>query len=354
MTPRSPTEVYVVSHTHWDREWYRPFHQFRVDLVAVVQTVLDRLEHDDAFEHFVLDGQSIVLEDYLAIRPEDETRIRTLVQAGALSIGPWYVLSDEFLVSAEATVRNLLLGHKIARAFGPVQRVGYVPDAFGHIAQLPQILRSAGMDSFVYTRGNGGEIDELGLEYRWSAPDGSEVLAVNQFRGYCNGGELGFREPSHARTQRTVDVNYAVEQVRRLFAEMGERSRGDVFLLNNGCDHLPPQPQLADILAALRRAFPTTAFKHTGLAEFMQAVRDAGIASEVYSGELLGARLQFILSGVWSARTYLKQHNERAQHLLANYVEPISSYTHFALGRSYPNGTIEQSWKLLLQNHPHD
>ncbi len=354
MTAGSPKEVYVVSHTHWDREWYRPFHHFRVDLVDVVQQVLDRLEHDDAFEHFVLDGQSIVLEDYLEIRPEDETRIRTLVQAGALSIGPWYVLSDQFLVSAEATVRNLLLGHKIARAFGPVQRIGYVPDAFGHIAQLPQILRLAGMDSFVYTRGNGGEIDELGLEYQWSAPDGSDVLAVNQFRGYCNGGELGFHEPWHARTQRRVDVDYAVEQVRRLLVEMGGRSRGDVFLLNNGCDHLPPQPQLAEILAALRNAFPATVFKHTGLTEFVRAVRDAGIATGTYSGELLGARLQWILSGVWSTRTYLKQHNDRAQHLLASYVEPLSSYAHFALGRSYPDGTIEQGWKLLLQNHPHD
>ncbi len=354
MTAGSPKEVYVVSHTHWDREWYRPFHHFRVDLVAVVQQVLDRLENDEAFEHFVLDGQAIVLEDYLEIRPDDESRLRAQVQARALSIGPWYVLSDEFLVSAEATVRNLLLGHKVARPFGAVQRVGYVPDAFGHIAQLPQILRLAGMDSFVYTRGNGGEIDELGLEYQWSAPDGSDVLAINQYRGYCNGGELGFRESRHARTRRRVDVDYAVEQVRGLFEEMAERSRGDVFLLSNGCDHLPPQPQLAEILAALRNVFPATAFKHTGLAEFVQAVRDAGIATGTYSGELLGARLQWILSGVWSTRTYLKQHNERAQHLLATYAEPLSTYAHFALGRSYPDGTIEQSWKLLLQNHPHD
>ena len=144
MTAGLPKEVYVVSHTHWDREWYRPFHHFRVDLVDVVQQVLDRLENDEAFEHFVLDGQALVLEDYLEIRPDDESRLRAQVQARALSIGPWYVLSDEFLVSAEATVRNRLLGHKVARPFGAVQRVGYVPDAFGHIAQLLQILRLAG------------------------------------------------------------------------------------------------------------------------------------------------------------------------------------------------------------------
>ena len=354
MTAVSPKKVYIVSHTHWDREWYRPFHEFRGDLIGVVRTVLDRLENDDAFQHFLLDGQSIILEDYLEIVPGDESRIRALVEGGALSVGPWYVLPDEFLVSAEAMVRNLILGHRVAGKIGPVQKVGYMPDSFGHIAQLPQILRLAGIDSFVYTRGNGAEIDDLGLEYRWSAPDGSEVLAINQYRGYCNGGELGFHESWHARTQRAVDVDHAVEQVRKLFAEMAQRSRGDIYLLNNGCDHLPPQPDLGHIVAALQDAFPRTEFQHASLTEYVQAVADAGFARGSHRGELLGGRLQFILSGVWSTRMYLKQRNEYAQHLLGGYVEPLSGYLHFALDRPYPHGEIDYAWKLLLQNHPHD
>ena len=354
MTAVSPKKVYIVSHTHWDREWYRPFHEFRVDLIGVVRTVLDRLENDDAFQHFLLDGQSIILEDYLEIVPGDEGRIRALVERGALSVGPWYVLPDEFLVSAEAIVRNLILGHGVAGKIGPVQKVGYMPDSFGHIAQLPQILRLAGIDSFVYTRGNGTEIDGLGLEYRWSAPDGSEVLAINQYRGYCNGGELGFHESWHARTQRAVDVDHAVEQVRNLFAEMAQWSRGDIYLLNNGCDHLPPQPDLGRIVAALQEAFPETEFQHASLTEYVQAVADAGFAKASYCGELLGGRLQFILPGVWSARMYLKQRNEYAQQLLAGYVEPLACYLHFALDRPYPGGEIGYAWKLLLQNHPHD
>ena len=354
MTAVSPKKVYIVSHTHWDREWYRPFHEFRVDLIGVVRTVLDRLENDDAFQHFLLDGQSIILEDYLEIVPGDEGRIRALVEGGALSVGPWYVLPDEFLVSAEAIVRNLILGHGVAGKIGPVQKVGYMPDSFGHIAQLPQILRLAGIDSFVYTRGNGAEIDDLGLEYRWSAPDGSEVLAINQYRGYCNGGELGFHESGHAGTQRAVDVDHAVAQVRNLFAEMAQWSRGDIYLLNNGCDHLPPQPDLGRIVAALQDAFPETEFQHASLTEYVQAVADAGFAKESHCGELLGGRLQFILPGVWSARMYLKQRNEYAQQLLAGYVEPLACYLHFALDRPYPGGEIGYAWKLLLQNHPHD
>ena len=351
---RSPKTVFVVSHTHWDREWYRTYHQFRANLTGVVRAVLDLLEDGGAFRHFLLDGQSIILDDYLATHPEDEPRIARQVAAGALSVGPWYVLPDEFLVSAEATVRNLMLGHKVAGRVGPVQKVGYMPDSFGHIAQMPQILLGAGIDSFIYTRGNGDEIDELGLEYLWSAPDGSTVLSINQCGGYCNGGALGFTESGHASRRRDINLGHAVEQVREFLVKMAERSQGDVYLLSNGCDHDPPQREFESVLAALRDAFPDTEFKHAALKDYVQAVRDGGFAKQTYRGELISGRLHHILSAVWSSRMYLKQYNDRAQSLLADYLEPISAYCYFTYGTPYPGGEIEYAWKLLLQNHPHD
>jgi len=204
--PTHKRTAYVVSHTHWDREWYLPYHRFRVSLVRVVDQVLDALDNDESFEHFLLDGQAVVLEDYLEVRPEEAERIVTLVRRGALSLGPWYVLPDEFLVSGEATARNLLIGHAVAAKFGPVQNAGYMPDSFGHIEQMPQLLRRAGIDSFIYTRGNGDELEELGLEYLWRAPDGSEVLAINQWGGYCNAAALGLAEMWHAHTRRETDT----------------------------------------------------------------------------------------------------------------------------------------------------
>lgn len=354
MAVSSPASVHIVSHTHWDREWYRPQHEFQVDLIPVVRAVLDRLEGDDTFHHFLLDGQSIIVEDYLRICPADEGRLRALAEDGSLAVGPWYVLPDEFLAGGEALVRNLLVGHQVAGRVGPVQKVGYTPDSFGHIAQLPQILRRAGIDTFVYTRGNGDEIDHLGLEYRWAAPDGSEVLAIHQYGGYCNGGELGYGESWHARTDRAVDVELAVEKLCTLIADLSERSRGDVVLVNNGCDHLPPQRDLGRIIAGLRDALPETEIVHGSLAGYVRAVREAHLTTSMYTGELLGARLQFILSGVWSTRMYLKQRNEYAQHLLAGYVEPVASYCHFLHGSRYPQGEIADAWRLLLQNHPHD
>ena len=139
-----PRRVHVVAHTHWDREWYLPFPVFRMRLVELVGVVLDALE-DGRLPHFQLDGQAAVLDDHLAIRPGDEERIRALVTAGRLSVGPWYTLPDEFLVSGETLVRNLRLGRRTARRFGASMPVGYLPDMFGHVAQMPQILRGFGL-----------------------------------------------------------------------------------------------------------------------------------------------------------------------------------------------------------------
>jgi mannosylglycerate hydrolase len=352
--PSTPRLAFVVSHTHWDREWYLSSSRFRVKLVEVVREVLDALENDDAFRHFVLDGQSIVLEDYLAVRPEDEDRLRRLVRDGALSIGPWYVLPDEFLVSGEALVRNLVIGHEVASALGRVQAVGYLPDSFGHVAQIPQILRRAGIDSFIYTRGNGDEIDDLGYEYLWRAPDGSEVLAINQANGYYNAAGLGYEEHWYALTRRRIDPALAVRKITDLFERMDGHANSDVYLLNNGSDHLPPQRELGPVLSALRGAFPGTEFRHGSFEDYVEALRASGVSLKSHTGELIRGKNYHILSGVWSARMYLKQLNDAGQNVLSNCLEPMSAYTHFVLGHEYPAGEIEQAWKLLLENHPHD
>ena len=349
-----PKTVFIVSHTHWDREWYKPFHQFRVDLARIIKRILRAVESEPDFRHFLLDGQAIVLEDYLDIHPEDEDRIIGLVESDGLSVGPWYILPDEFLVSAESTARNLLIGHRVSNRVGGVQKVGYMPDSFGHIAQMPQILRSAGIDSFVYSRGNGDEIEETGYEFWWLAPDGSEVLAVNQCKGYDNAAGLGLASYWEAHTQRDVDVDLAVERIRELFAEMAGLSQGDVYLLNNGGDHIGPQRKFGEIVKALEAAFPNTRFFHGSLQQYLDAVRDAKFVKNSFAGELLSGRFHFILSGVWSARMYLKQLNDMAQTMLSLCAEPMAAYERFCHGVDYPGGSLDDSWKLLLENHPHD
>ncbi|MBD3869649.1 MAG: hypothetical protein IFK94_16125, partial [Acidobacteria bacterium] len=351
----SPRKAFLVSHTHWDREWYQTFNRFRVNLVEVVDRVLDALDSDPEFKHFVLDGQSAVLEDYLEVAPHERDRVNRLVREGRLAVGPWYILPDEFLVSGEATVRNLMFGRKAA-PLRRVQNVGYMPDSFGHLAQIPQILQSAGIDSFIFTRGMGAEAEDPGWIFRWSAPDGSEVLAINQCGGYCNAGGLGFAEDWHAHTQRAVEPERAVAKVNELFTMMSQRTGGDPALLNNGCDHFPPQQDFGLILGALREAWPETEFVHGRFEDFLKAARADTPDSErpQVSGELLGGRDHLILSGVWSTRMPLKQQNEECQNLLARYAEPLAAAAFFHHGFPWPGGLFDAAWKELLRNHPHD
>ena len=136
--------IAIVPHTHWDREWYKSYQDFRLDLVELIDTLIPLLERDASYPYFMLDGQMAVVDDYLEVRPEAEGRLRALAAAGRVSMGPWYILMDEFLASGETIVRNLQMGIERGAAFGGVMDVGYLPDMFGHIAQMPQILRLAG------------------------------------------------------------------------------------------------------------------------------------------------------------------------------------------------------------------
>ena len=171
------TDAILISETHWDRAWYQTFQQFRLRLVKLVDNLLNIIETDPRFTHFTFDGQTIVLEDYLEVKPEDRERLTKHIQDGRILIGPWYVLPDVYLVSGEALIRNLLMGKTIADEFGPIMNVGYIPDPFGHVSQIPQILTQFRCDSVIFARGGGDEIDDLGSEFIWEAGGGSEVLA---------------------------------------------------------------------------------------------------------------------------------------------------------------------------------
>ena len=138
--------VAVVPHTHWDREWYLPFQSFRLRLVELLDDLLPELEADPSYAHFLLDGQLAVVDDHLAVRPGDEDRLRRLNTTGRIAVGPWYTLPDEFLVSGETLIRDLQLGFETAAPLGGAMEVGYLPDMFGHIAQMPQLLRLFGIE----------------------------------------------------------------------------------------------------------------------------------------------------------------------------------------------------------------
>ena len=154
-------EAILISETHWDRAWYLPFEQFRLRLVKLVNNLLEILETDREFLYFTFDGQTVVLEDFLEVVPDKRALLQRFIQEGRILIGPWYVLPDEFLISGESMIRNLLMGRVVASEFGDVMDVGYIPDPFGHVSQVPQILTQFGIDSVIFARGTGNETDKL-------------------------------------------------------------------------------------------------------------------------------------------------------------------------------------------------
>lgn len=344
--------LHVVSHTHWDREWYLPFENFRLKLVDLIDRLLDLMEQNPEFCHFNLDGQGIVLEDYLAIRPENEERLQRLIADGRITIGPWYVLNDEFLVSGEATVRSLLIGHKVVSRFGPVMKVGYLPDQFGNISQMPQILRNFGIDNCIFGRG-WQAVDGRPMEFAWVAPDGSEVMASLMAFWY-NNAQTFPADPKAA-------VAYA-QGIRDMMAPIAASGQ---LLLMNGVDHLEAQYNLPACLAAIRGNLDGDEIVHSTLPAYVEGLRkdvEAGrLSLQKHKGELREDRGNCVLAGVLSARTYLKQANSRCQRLLENCAEPACTAAAF-LARAgdgqtayrYPAGELEYAWKLLLQNHPHD
>ena len=145
--------VHIISHSHWDREWYLPLERHKMKLLDLIDTNMELFDKDPGFYSFHLDGQTIVLDDYLEIRPEKREELLRHVREGHFRVGPFYILQDEFLTSGEANVRNLQTGIREAKAYGNLTKVGYFPDAFGNAGQMPQLLTQAGMEAVAFGRG---------------------------------------------------------------------------------------------------------------------------------------------------------------------------------------------------------
>ncbi len=326
-------EILLVSHFHWDREWYRSFEVFRGRLVDAVDAVLDLLAADPGFR-FVLDGQAVVLEDYLEVRPDRRHEIVAGLEAGRLAAGPWYVQPDSLLPAGETHVRNLLQGRLVAGTLGPVSHVAYVPDSFGHPAQFPQLFAGFGLDPFVYWRGNGSELDTLGPLYAWRAPDGTVVHTWQLPEGYFSAGGLdadGDLATTVARARTVID---------RIVA-----AGGNPVLLMNGFDHLPPDVSTGHVAALLGA-------QRVLLDDAARRLPDVSTLT-VWSGALVGARTSNLLPGVWSARMPLKLRNRAVETLLTAWAEPWSAFAR-SLGLADERPALDHAWRTLLCNQAHD
>lgn len=266
--------VHIISHSHWDREWYLPFESHRMQLVELFDNLFDLFENDPEFKSFHLDGQTIVLDDYLQIRPENRDKVQRYIDEGKLKIGPFYILQDDYLISSEANVRNTLIGQQEAAKWGKSTQIGYFPDTFGNMGQAPQILQKSGIHVAAFGRG----VKPIGFdnqvledeqftsqfsEMYWQGVDGSRVLGILFANWYSNGNEI------------PVDKDEALTFWKQKLSDVRAYASTNQWLMMNGCDHQPVQKNLSEAIRVANELFPDVIFVHSSFDEYVQAVEGA-------------------------------------------------------------------------------
>jgi alpha-mannosidase len=326
-------QVTLVPHTHWDREWYEPFDVFVERLVSMMDTLLDLV--GEGFPHFHLDGQTAMIDDYLERRPDRADELAARVREGRLSAGPWVTQMDEFLVSGESHVRNLRMGLERARALGAEPRVGYLPDQFGHIGQMPRILSDAGLEWALVWRGVPAAIDRS--TFRWRSTDGAaEVLCEYMPFGYSAGARL---MQAHEPEALAATIRAEVERMRPFLVD-------DRLLIMVGYDHAGPDATLPDRLA---RAGPWLNGIEARIGGIDQHVEGRRLGElPVWTGELRSGARAHLLPNVVSARVHQKLERGRVETLIERHVEPVAGPDPASADE------LRRAWTLLLWNGAHD
>jgi mannosylglycerate hydrolase len=332
-----------------------PFQAYRLRLVEMLDDLLSWLEAGE-FPLFVLDGQTVLLEDVFAVRPELRERVATLVQAGKIKVGPWYTMPDLFLARPESLVRNLQRGIGMAEELGAASRVGYVPDSFGHFAQLPQLLNGFGIYSYLFMRGMPESLrDARGALFKWRGPDQtSQLTGVYLREGYFPLGALG-QESFHGRYDGLkADLALAQKRLSDTLARLSPVQNNPVFVLPAGGDHLPARADLKPLVDALNAQQNTIELRFGSFEDALAELVPHCAELPEHEGDLLGQADHPLLRNVLSSRIDLKILNHRAQSLLLGVVEPLLAWSQLhGLPRVHEN-LLQAAWDALLKNHAHD
>jgi mannosylglycerate hydrolase len=336
-------EVRLLVHTHWDREWYLPFSQFRARLVALVDEVLDGA----AGSPFLLDGQAVVLEDYLEVRPERSADVSTALRQGAIEAGPWYVLADSLIPSGEGLVRNLLAGRRVLRSLRSVAPdVLYCPDSFGHPARLPTIAAQFLCPVVVLWRGYGGASHPEGDTAFWKAPDEYGVFLYHlPPDGYEYGSHLpAEREAARERWGATRKV-------------LAPRATTGMTLLPVGADHHAPAVNVLEAIAALQSVALPDQVQRVSLGQFgrelFQRVRQHQLPQ--VQGELRDSYgYTWTLQGTLSSRAALKRRYALIESMLLRDVEPWTALARLLGDQVDRRAMLRTAWKPVLLCQPHD
>ncbi|MDT2815158.1 alpha-mannosidase [Vagococcus carniphilus] len=351
----SKKKVYIISHSHWDREWYMPYEQHHMRLIRLMDDLLELFKTNPDFNSFHLDGQTIILDDYLQVRPEKRQEVQEAIDKGKLKIGPFYILQDDFLISSEANARNTLIGLEEARQWGKPTMLGYFPDTFGNMGQTPQMMEEAGIKAAAFGRGvkptgfNNAVINDEKYasqfsEMLWEGPDQSKIFGLLFANWYSNGNEI----------PTTKEEALAFWDQKLPDAE--QYASTNHLLMMNGVDHQPVQKDVTEAIKLANELYPEYEFIHSSFDDYLEAVmNDLPENLSTVEGELTSQETDgwYTLANTSSARIYLKQKNTTVERQLENITEPLATMAYEVTG-TYPHDELRYAWKTLMQNHPHD
>jgi len=321
-------EVSAYIHTHWDREWYRTFEAFRLRLIDVFDEVLEDLE-SGALPCFYFDGQTAALEDYLELRPEKLETVKRFIKEKKLYCGPFYCSSDSLLVCAESLYRNLKYGIEKSRELGVNDFIAYIPDSFGHSADLPVLLRHSGLNKAVLWRGLGN----LNADLDWQG-----IKTVNLVQGY-------FQNFLHS----DEPIEIKAENLKKYLDKISGKS-GNAVLLPIGGDHLAAVKNIKDTVRKLNEIYKDYKINlETPFVYFKKAAE-----WEKTEGEFLDNSRTFLLKGVYSARPDIKRANAHNQWLLFRKAEPFNALASKFFGARNRQSALNYAVRELIKNHAHD
>jgi alpha-mannosidase len=337
-------QVFVVPHSHWDREWYFTIEDSNILLVENLDYLIEVLEKDPDFSGYVFDGQSSLIEEYVKIRPENKDRLKSLIRGRQIFFGPWYTQADTLQVNKESIIRNLLYGTKVSKQMGHSMNVGYLPDIFGQNAYLPSFFQGFDIDYSILQRGIYTDQLNGDLNFIWKSPDGKSVKANNLYLGYGPGKFL------------QADDDYLSEKLLPMLSKLAELNQNTNFLLlPAGGDQVLVRKHFPATIQKLNTMDPQHDYLLSDYETFMEEVwkKDGHAFTNEVAGELLGSQKSRIHKTIGSQRYDIKQFNTSVENKLLNVLEPLASMAK-TIGFKYPKKWLDQMWKLLFDVHAHD
>ena len=383
-------KLHVVSNSHLDREHRHGFQETRYMLVEMMDELIEIMERDPEYKFFTLDGQAIVLYDYLEVKPEMKERLTKLIRDGCIIIGPWYSLVDCYSVNPEAVIRNLLIGDRACREFGEPMPVGYSIFSFGQMAQLPQIYAGFGIHDIVFYKGASAQVFP-NSEFIWRAPDGSKafttrlgkekrwnfffdfdipvILGGNAKKpGWQSKFSDSFRlchlnDEEHSRryaTELQPDIRIRGEKIEQavntVMDLLSESKAEHVFLAFDGTDFTSPLPEIPKALTLANTMMDgkVELVQSHPAAYFQEVKEDIDLESLMeYEGEMRFGPINHVHAETMGTNTEIKQAAFKAENTIIHYAEPLSAFL-MLNGGKYDKSMLDLAWRYLLAAHAHD